>query len=161
MTMTSISRRDCLKLVGGLATSAAILPFVNLLSVAAEDLSPAPAPLGRVAELTADIRAEATRKSTRVRVARRDEVFSLLGQVEGQAVMAYNNICSRLMRATSTRHGSSPYKTSRMIPCRMKLPVNSGAKSASPSPTRAPHPTPTCAVTCGWNMARSITSLAR
>ena len=92
MTMTSLSRRECLKLAGSLATSAAILPFVNLLSVAAEDLSPAPAPLGRVAELSADIREEATRKSKRVRVARRDEVFKLLGQVEGQAVMAYNNI---------------------------------------------------------------------
>jgi lipoprotein-anchoring transpeptidase ErfK/SrfK len=90
--MTSISRRDCLKLAGGLATSAAILPFVNLLSVAAEDLSPAPTPFGRVAELSADIRAEATRTSTRVRVARRDEVFPLLGQVQGQAVMPYNNV---------------------------------------------------------------------
>ena len=90
--MTSISRRNYLKLAGGIATSAAILPFINLLSVAAGELSPAPTPLGRVAELSAEIRVDATRKSKVVRTARRDEVFSLQGQVEGDPVRSYNKI---------------------------------------------------------------------
>ena len=92
LTMTNISRRDILKLTGSLAATAALLPLAHLFPAAAADITPAPTPFGRVAELSADIRIDATRKSKLVRIARRDEVFPLLGQVQGQAVMPYNSV---------------------------------------------------------------------
>jgi L,D-transpeptidase catalytic domain len=96
MTMMSLSRRELLKLAGSAAAAAAVLPLSSLLPVVSQDRpadpDPSPTPLGRVAEISADIRVDATRKSKLVRIARRDEVLTLIGQVAGQAVMAYNNI---------------------------------------------------------------------
>ncbi len=105
--MNSMSRRDVLKLAGRLVTAAAILPPGSLstelgagqsagliapeLIDRAVDANPPPTPLGRVAEFSVAIRAEATAKSKLVRIARRDDVLKLIGQVTGQAVMPYNN----------------------------------------------------------------------
>ena len=95
-TMMSLSRRELLRLTGGVVAAAAVLPLSSLLPAVSQEMpatpaDPAPTPLGRVAELSADIRVDASRKSKLVRVARRDEVLTLTGQVAGQAVMAYNN----------------------------------------------------------------------
>ena len=105
--MNSMSRRDVLKLAGGLVTAAAVLPLSNLSTALgtaqstgqatagsvyrAVTVNPPPTPLGRVAEISVAIRADATAKSKLVRVARRDEVLNLLHQVTGQAVMKYND----------------------------------------------------------------------
>ena len=108
--MNNMSRRNVLKLAGGLVTAAAAMPLTNLVTafgqtspVAAHTsysglwLAPntpdaPPTPLGRVAELSAVIRADSNAKSKLVRTVKRDDVFILTGQVHGQAVMPYNDV---------------------------------------------------------------------
>jgi lipoprotein-anchoring transpeptidase ErfK/SrfK len=94
--MTTISRRELLKLAGGLTAAATLIPLSNFSSVLGAgvqaDSDPPPTPLGRVAEWSADIRTEPNRKSKLIRTARRDDVLTLIGQIAGQAVMPYNAI---------------------------------------------------------------------
>lgn len=94
--MAEMNRREMLKMMGGAATAVALTPLMNLTRVLTaslhEDLKPPPTPLGRVAEISAEIRAEPTRKAKLVKGLRRDALITLDGQVEGQAVRANNNI---------------------------------------------------------------------
>ncbi len=110
MMMNSLSRRDVLRLAGGLVTAAAAMPLTNLmpalgqanaalgqatasgLALAPDTPDAPPTPLGRVAEISAVIRADAVSTSKLVRTVKRDDVLTLTGQVKGQAVMPYNDI---------------------------------------------------------------------
>ena len=58
----------------------------------ANPLAAPPASLGRVATWSVDVYNEATRQSTLVRQARRDDVLPLYGQIVGEAVTSYNAI---------------------------------------------------------------------
>jgi hypothetical protein len=107
--MAGLTRRYFLKLAGSAVCAAAALPFTNFSrAYAAEcasdgDVFPAcerrrlenplvalPASLGRVATWGIEVYEQAKRQSKLVRMARRDDVLRLYGQVIGEAVTPYN-----------------------------------------------------------------------
>ena len=105
--MTELTRRHFLKLAGGAAFAAAALPFVSPVRLYAAKLPPGenllpgqltspltapPASLGRIATYSVAVYTEATRQSTLVRQAHRDDILSLYGQIVGEAVTSYNAI---------------------------------------------------------------------
>ena len=94
--MAELSRRDVLKVLGGGAVATALSPLVNLTRVLSaslyEDQLPPPTPLGRVAEISAELRESPTRKSRLVRSLRRDVMLQLDSQVVGQAVHPSNDV---------------------------------------------------------------------
>ncbi len=105
--MTDLTRRYFLKLAGSTVCAAAALPFVNLaqryaakpisdgnmpLGQLVSPLAAPPASLGRVATYSVAVYAEATRHSTLVRQAHRDDILPLYEQIVGEAVTSYNAI---------------------------------------------------------------------
>jgi lipoprotein-anchoring transpeptidase ErfK/SrfK len=105
--MTDLTRRYFLKLAGSTVCAAAALPFANLAHLYAAKRTPdenmplgqlvsplaaPPASLGRVATWSVRIYAEATRQSTLVRQAHRDDILPLYEQIVGEAVTSYNAI---------------------------------------------------------------------
>lgn len=92
--MTSISRRQLLRMAGSITTAAAISPFTNVPSALGAGIDPDPeAPptsLGRVANWSVEIREKPDRKAKLVRSARRDELLKLVEQIYGDAVMPHN-----------------------------------------------------------------------
>ncbi|MBN1888831.1 MAG: L,D-transpeptidase [Thermoflexales bacterium] len=87
-----ITRRDFLKLVGG-AIGAAAFGTPAALAYELEEREPIlpPAPLGRVAFASVEIRELPVAKARLIRSAPRDEVLELLEQVGGQAVLLHNS----------------------------------------------------------------------
>jgi hypothetical protein len=105
--MAGLTRRYFLKLAGSTVCTAAALPFTNLARLYAANGTPEgdvslghfensllapPASLGRVATWGIQVYEQAKRQSKLVRVARRDDVLPLYGQVIGEAVTPYNAI---------------------------------------------------------------------
>ena len=105
--MTEPTRRSFLKLAGSTLCAAVALPFANLaqpyaapyppgehmpLGQLASPFAAPPASLGRVATWRVDIFADATRQSTLVRRASRDDVLPLYAELIGEAVTAYNAV---------------------------------------------------------------------
>jgi len=89
-----LTRRQFLKLAGGVLGAAAVLPFVDLRSVYADN-TPDPLPpasLGRIATWGVEIREKPSLKARLVRTTRQDEVLRLRGQIVGDAVMPHNEI---------------------------------------------------------------------
>jgi hypothetical protein len=105
-----ITRRGFLKLLGGVVGAAAAAPFGvpflngtplgNGVALAYEPEEkvpiPPPAPLGRVAFASVEIRELPVGRAKLVRSARRDEVLKLLEQVGGQALLPHNSTWYRI-----------------------------------------------------------------
>ena len=98
-----VSRRTLLKMAGSTAAALAALPLTNLSHLFAQSIeaerdtesNAPPTPLGRVADWAVQVRAETNRKSELIRSIRRDEVIPLYEQIEGEAVLAHNNVWYR------------------------------------------------------------------
>jgi lipoprotein-anchoring transpeptidase ErfK/SrfK len=105
--MTELTRRYFLKLAGSTVFAAVALPFVNQARMypaahtpgenmppgqLASPLAAPPTSLGRIATYSVAVYTEATRQSTLVRQAHRDDILSLYGQIIGEAVTSYNDI---------------------------------------------------------------------
>src|SRR4030065_625694 len=107
--MAGLTRRYFLKLASSAGCAAAALPFANPSRLYDAECAPGgdalpacerrrlahpldapPASLGRVATWSIEVHEQATRLSKLVRMARRDDVLRLYGQLIGEAVTPYN-----------------------------------------------------------------------